>query len=230
MTRCGPGSSTSPPHLRGGDPILLCGTRRGFWLPGGDGPGRGGSGRDEAHGACAEHPCGLYRHYEVLPGGLLQLVGAVAVRLRFDPAVVRGRRYHPPRLPLQTRRRTCPVLRRLPTVSLHYERNARGHRQRHQHPNPASGAWGAAIGLRDFEVCLVNRPSGAEESRAALAGIQVIASPSLCSPERLFTSSTSRCLRPDSRARIIPGAEPQITMPDGIATARSGIFVTSWYM
>src|SRR5688500_15826872 len=79
MARCGPGSSTSPPHLRGGDPILLCGTRRGFWLPGGDGPGRGCPGRDEAHGACAELPCGLYRHYEVLPGGLLQLVGAVAV-------------------------------------------------------------------------------------------------------------------------------------------------------
>ena len=97
-------------------------------------------------------------------------------------------------------------------------------------PTLPAVAWGAAIGLRDFEVCLVNRPSGAEESRAALAGIQVIASPSLCSPERLFTSSTSRCLRPDSRARIIPSAEPQITMPDGIATARSGIFVTSWYM
>ena len=63
-------------------------------------------------------------------------------RLRLDPAVVRGRRYHSPRLPLQTRRRTCPVLRRLPTVSLHYGRNARGHRQRHQHPNPASGGLG----------------------------------------------------------------------------------------
>ncbi len=58
----------------------------------------------------------------------------------------------------------------------------------------------------------------------------MLSSPSWCSPERLFTSSTSRCLRPHSRARIIPGAEPQITMPDGIATARSGVFVASWYM
>lgn len=54
--------------------------------------------------------------------------------------------------------------------------------------------------------------------------------PSWCSPERLCTSSMSRCLRPDSRVRIIPRAEPQITMPAGIATARSGIPVASWYM
>ena len=46
----------------------------------------------------------------------------------------------------------------------------------------------------------------------------------------LLMSSMSRCLRPDSRACIIPGAEPQITMPAGIATARSGVLVTSWYM
>jgi hypothetical protein len=67
------------------------------------------------------------------------------------PPVVRGRRHHPPWLPLQTRRRTCPVLRRLPTVWLHYERNARGSRQRHQHPLPASGGLGqrdrAALGV-----------------------------------------------------------------------------------
>jgi hypothetical protein len=58
----------------------------------------------------------------------------------------------------------------------------------------------------------------------------MLSSPSWCSPELLLTSSISRCLRPDSRVRIIPGVEPQITMPDGIATARSGAFVASWYM
>jgi hypothetical protein len=95
-------------------------------------------------------------------------------------------------------------------------------------------SWGVRSPLLirrcNFEVWIVNRPSGPQESRAALAGIQVIGSPSWCSPERLCTSSTSRCLRPDSRALIIPGVEPQITMPAGIATARSGAFVTSWYL
>src|SRR5215218_9004453 len=47
-------------------------------------------------------------------------------------------------------------------------------------------------------------------------GYPLISSPYWCLPERLFTNSTSRCLGPDSRARIIPGAEPQITMPAGI--------------
>jgi hypothetical protein len=36
-------------------------------------------------------------------------------------------------------------------------------------------------------------------------------SPSWCSPERLFTSSMSGCLRPDLRARLMAGTQAQIT-------------------